>query len=144
MKLSIISASVALVFGYLSAADIEISAPFIKATPPNSANSAAFMSIKNSSKNDIDLLGGSAPFAKNLELHIHTHENGMTKMVKIPKITIPAGGETQLKPGDLHIMLIGIDKPIKEGDKLGFSLDFSNGETINLKDIEAKKIMHKK
>ncbi len=50
----------------------------------------------------------------------------MMEMRKIDRIPIPANGQVELKSGGLHLMLIGLTKPLKAGDKVSFTLQFSN------------------
>lgn len=123
------------------AKDIEISNIFAKATPPTAKNSAIFMKITNNSNKDIVLLGGSNNLSKFTEIHTHKHEDGMMKMIQIPELKIPANSSVELKPGGLHIMLIGLKEAgVKEGQKLNLTLNFNNGEKIELDNIIAKKI----
>ena len=125
----------------LNAADVEISNIYAKATPPNAQNSAMFFDIKNNTDKVIKLIGASSPASKTSELHTHQHVDGMMKMVQVENIEVPAMGETHLKPGGLHVMLMGINAPIKEGDKLEATFEFDNGEKIFVKDIEAKPVV---
>lgn len=136
---SVFVASIAL------AGNIEVSDAYFKATPPNAKNSAAFMKIKNNSNQDIALIGGTNNLSEFTEFHTHVKEDGMMKMIKVEKIIVPAKGSAELKPGDLHVMLIGLKNPVKVGDKVNLTLDFDNGEKIELKNLIAKEIkpMHK-
>ncbi len=54
-------------------------------------------------------------------------------MKKIDAIDIPAGKSVQLKPGGYHIMLIGLKKPLKVGDKVELNLKFGKAGTINVR-----------
>ena len=67
----------------------------------------------------------------------------MMEMVQVDSIEVPANGETKLMPGGLHVMLMDINAPIKEGDKIEATLGFDNGEKITIKDIEAKAVVKK-
>ena len=111
------------------ASDITIQEPYVRATPPNLPNSAAFMRLKNSSNKNIAVVNATSNVSKVVELHTHDMKDGVLKMYKIPKIDIPANGETVLKPGGLHIMFIGLYNPLVKGEKVTFTLEFSNGET---------------
>jgi copper(I)-binding protein len=51
--------------------------------------------------------------------------NGMMRMRKLDRIALPAG-KTDLT-GDLHIMLIDLKAPLKEGDQVALTLEFENG-----------------
>ena len=115
------------VSGISMAKGINIEAPYIREVPPGVPTSALFLTIKNDKDHAIDLTRASGEIAKNIELHEHTHQDGMMVMRQVKKITIPAHGQTELKPGGYHIMLIGLNKKIKAGDKINLKLHFSDG-----------------
>ncbi|CUU71298.1 Copper metallochaperone%2C bacterial analog of Cox17 protein [Campylobacter hyointestinalis] len=133
-----LSAALAAVFAF--GADIDVNGAFAKATAPNVQNSAAFMTITNNTDQNISLVSASNSVSKFTELHTHVSENGMKKMIQIPQIDIPAKSSIELKPGGLHIMMIGLSKAVNPGDKVDLTLNFSNGKSIDLKGVEAKKL----
>lgn len=114
-------------------AKIEVENPYVREVPPNMPNSAVFMKIENESDKRVDLISASSDVAKNVELHTHSMVNGMMKMYRVEKITIEANSETSLQPGGFHIMLIGLNKKLKESDIVEVELTFSNGEKIQIK-----------
>lgn len=123
------------------ASSISVENAYARATPPNLPNSAAFMSIKNSSNSDIALVSAESNIAKNVELHTHDMKNGIMKMYQVPKIDIKANSTTTLKPGGFHVMLIGLkNKPLRPDRKVNIKLNFSNGESINIS-APVKKVM---
>ncbi len=114
--------------------------PYVREVPPGQMTSATFLTIKNDSDKDVALIKANSDVAKHVELHEHVHDNGMMKMRQVPKIIIPAKGETVLKPGGYHIMLIGLNRKIKAGDIVDLTLEFDNGDKKPIK-AEVKKIM---
>lgn len=138
LLLSTLGASICLA---VSMQNIEILNPYARATPPNTKNSAIFMDIKNNTDKPIKLIAVSSPASQIGEIHTHTKIDGMMKMIQIDNIEIPAMGEANLKPGGLHLMLINIKAPIKEGDKIDATLRFDNGDVVNLTDIPAKNVV---
>ncbi len=116
--------------------------PYVRAVPPGQTISAAFMQLKNTSDQKHAIVNAKSTIAKVVELHTHTHENGMMKMRQVEKMEIPANGETILQPGGLHIMLIDLHDALKLDQKVALTLEFEDGST---KDIEApvRKIMMK-
>lgn len=113
---------------YASQADhISVENPFAREVPPGAPASASFMTLKNDSAEQIDIIAAHSDVAKVIELHTHTDDNGVMRMRKIPQIEIPANGTTELKPGGLHIMLIGPHNPIKVGDTVTVTLEFKDG-----------------
>lgn len=49
------------------------------------------------------------------------------KMRPVPAIAVKAHGQTQLKPGSFHIMLIELKQPLKEGETVALTLGFDDG-----------------
>ena len=121
------SAAVALMAG-----DITVENPYAKEVAPNMKNSAAFMTIKNTSDKKISLVTARNDSSAITELHTHGKKDGMMVMYKVEKIEIPAHGEALLKPMGLHVMLIGLNKQLKEGDTVNLELVFDNGESVKV------------
>ena len=122
------------------AKDIDVVSPYIREVPPGVTTSAAFLTLKNNTDKASSLVKVSSYAAKNIELHEHTHKDGMMEMRQVEKIIIPAQGETTLKPGGYHIMLIALTRKIKSGDKVTLELEFDNGDKQQI-EAEVKRIM---
>ena len=101
--------------------------PYVRLAPPNAPASGAFMVIRNTASADRQLLRAESPAAKTVELHTHLNDNGVMKMREVPQIEIKAHGQTELKPGSYHVMLINLTQPLKEGDMVPISLRFDDG-----------------
>ncbi len=121
-------------------AEVNVDQPYARAVPPGQPNSAAFMTLKNNGDEDVALVSASSSVAKVVELHTHTQENGVMMMRKIPEIDIKANGEVELKPGGLHIMLIGLKQNLANDDTIDLTLNFSDGSSDKL-DIKVKSVM---
>jgi copper(I)-binding protein len=107
--------------------NIQVQHPYARAVPPGQPNSAAFMTLRNMGDKANAVVAASSPAANVVELHTHTMEDGMMKMRRVEQIEIPANGETELKPGGLHIMLIGLKQQLKSGMKVALTLKFADG-----------------
>ncbi|MBF0265251.1 MAG: copper chaperone PCu(A)C [Gammaproteobacteria bacterium] len=127
---------------------IKIMNPYVRAVPPGQQNSASFMQLINNSGNNIDVISAESDISKVVELHTHTMHNGMMQMRQIEKIAIPANGKTVLKPGGLHVMLIGLKSELKIGQMIEIKLNFSDGSgqkiTAPVKEIMMKGMMKHK
>ncbi len=55
-------------------------------------------------------------------------KEGMMDMRRITNLSIPAGGETQLKPGAKHLMLMGPREPLTRGQKVSLTFVFQSGK----------------
>lgn len=116
----------------LYAGAIEITNAYVREVPPTMTNSAAYMTLANETDRDVAVIDGASDASKVVELHTHDNVNGMMQMKRVPRIVIPAKGETQLKPGGLHLMLIGLKKPLKQGDNVAVSIQFDNNESVTI------------
>lgn len=106
---------------------VEVVNPTARPNPPGQKQTAAYMILRNRDKREHTLVKASSPAAGATELHTVVKENGMMKMRPVEKIAIKAGGETRLQPGGLHIMLINLKAPLKEGGKITLTLTFGDG-----------------
>lgn len=119
--------------GTLFASSLSVNNAYVRATPPGLPNSAAFLSITNSSDKDISLLTASSDASKVAELHTHDMKDGIMTMYQVPKIDIKANSTTTLKPGGFHVMLLGLKtRPLKEDMNVEIVLNFSNGQHIKV------------
>ena len=98
---------------------------WVRAVPPVSDNTAAYFTISNGTKQDDTVLHVSSAAAEHAELHtVIVEPDGARRMQKMPHVTVKAGSELELKPGGYHLMLIGLKKPLKEGDKVSIEMIF--------------------
>ena len=97
---------------------------WIQEMPASKPLTAAHMIIDNVSGKETALIGARAGIAGAVELHRAEMDNGMMRMHKLDRIPVPIG-KTDLT-GELHIMLIGLKAPLKEGDQVALTLQFEN------------------
>ncbi len=112
-----------------AADSISVSDPYVRMAPPGAQATAAFMLLKNAGDKDVKLVKAGSDASKITELHTHINDNGVMKMRPVPSIEIKAKSETALKPGGLHIMMIDLKGPMKEGDKVAVTLSFDDGSS---------------
>ena len=129
-RLTLLLAASALSTSLLAAdASLTVSDAYVRAVPPGTPTSLAFMTIKNSGNVDRKLVKADSPVAKTVELHNHTNENGVMKMRQVKEIEIKAKGQAELKSGSYHVMLIDLKQTLKEGDTVPVTLTFDDGST---------------
>jgi copper(I)-binding protein len=77
-------------------------------------------------------MGGETVAAERVEVHNMSMDGGVMTMRPVEGgLEIPAGGAVELKPGGLHLMLIGLKAPLTEGGSVPLTLVFDNGERID-------------
>jgi periplasmic copper chaperone A len=136
-QLSLLAASLLFSLGALAATADQVSVdnPYVRLAPPGAPVAGAFMVIRNGGDKDIKVLKADNPASKVTELHTHLNEGGVMKMRQVPGIDIKAKGEAVLQPGGLHVMLIDLKAPLKEGDVVPITLSFDDGSS---KTVDAK------
>lgn len=96
---------------------------------PSVLTTAAYMTLENKSGTDDILIGADYPGAAMTELHTIVEDNGVMRMDEVDGIDIPAGETAVLAPSGNHIMLMGLEGPLNEGDTVDLLLTFEqNGE----------------
>ncbi len=130
-RLSLLSLGLLLSAGVLagSADNVVVQDPYVRLAPPSAPATGAFMVLRNTGSKDVKVVKADNPVSKVTELHTHINDNGVMKMRPVPGIDIKAGGEAVLKPGSLHVMLIDLKAPMKEGEVVPITLTFEDGST---------------
>ena len=71
------------------------------------------------------------------EMHEMAMDGNVMRMRQVSAIPLPAGKPVELKPGGLHLMLMGLKAPLKAGESVAFTLvvEGADGkrETLELK-----------
>ena len=95
---------------------------------------AVFFVIQNAGTADDTLTAAQSDVARKTELHTHQMDaNGVMKMREIEGgIAIPAGGSHALRRGGDHVMLMGLDAPLQDGETISLSLEFEQAGTVTL------------
>jgi copper(I)-binding protein len=135
--LSLLAAGLLLSTGVLAGAadNVTVQDPYVRLAPPNAPATGAFMVIRNNGESDVKVLKADNPLSRVTELHTHINDGGVMKMRPVPGIEIKAKGEAVLKPGGLHVMLIDLKAPMKEGDSVPITLTFDDGSS---KQVDAR------
>jgi copper(I)-binding protein len=93
---------------------------------------AAYMQIVNDKGMDVELVEVESSAAMMNEIHKTVLENGVSQMVRINTLLIPASSTVMLKPQGIHIMLMGLKQNLKVGETISLLLVFKDGTNISL------------
>ena len=102
---------------------IEVIHPWARPTIPNRPG-AAYFGVHNLGDAPDRLIGARAEGVGKIELHKAEQKDGVMTMAPIDAVEIPAGGMADLGPGGVHLMMFGIDPPLKVGGTLEMTLIF--------------------
>lgn len=123
--------TVSLAFGAETAKEaggsIELLNASARATLPGMSSSAAYMTIRNTGQEPVQIQALDSPLALKSELHTTDMSNGMMSMRRIDNLQINPGEVVELKPGGYHIMLMGLKQPIAANSEIPIIITFSNG-----------------
>ena len=103
-----------------------------RATPGGAHNGAAYVTIENRGPDADRLTAVSSPAAARAALHSHAMEAGVMKMRPVAAVEVAAGAVTAMKPGGLHIMLMGLAAPLVEGGSFPLTLTFERAGALTL------------
>ncbi len=110
---------------------LTISNPWARASTGGPRPGAAYLTIVNKGGAD-NLTKASSPVAGRVELHRILHDGDRARMGRIGKIRLPKGKSVELKPGGLHIMLMGLKRRLKEGETFPLSLYFAEAGKVDV------------
>ena len=116
--------------------DLYVKHPYSVPSIAGAKNGVAyFKSIKNSGANADQLISVRAQVAERAELHEMKMEGDVMKMRPLSSIDIPAGSEVSFakgNPNGFHLMLLGLKKPLKDGDRFPVWLTFKHAGEVEV------------
>jgi periplasmic copper chaperone A len=110
---------------------ITINRPYAKATVTGQPVAGGYLKLTNRGRAD-RLLSATSPVAKSIALHAMSMQGDVMQMREVPAIYLPKGKTIQLKPGDLHLMFMGLQAPLKVGDSFPLKLKFEQAGEIEV------------
>jgi copper(I)-binding protein len=103
-------------------------------SPGMSQTGGVFMTIENRGSTGDALIGATTPVCSTVELHESVLEGDVMRMrpVEGGRIVVPAGAVVELKPGGLHLMLIGLQEMLVPGGSFVLTLEFEQAGTVDV------------
>ncbi len=111
---------------------LAIEQPFARATPPAAEVGGAYMTIDNKGAAADRLVRVSSPAAGQVQIHSMAMDGNVMRMHEIAGLDLPAGKSVALKPGGLHLMMLGLRHPLTEGSRIPMTLTFEHAGTIDI------------
>ncbi len=112
--------------------NLQIIKPSVRATSPGQLISSAYLTIENKGSTTDRLVAVSFARAKEVQLHEMKMDGDKMMMRQMTGIEIPANGSVELKPGGYHLMLMGLDSAIKDGEQLKMTLQFEKAGKVDV------------
>jgi copper(I)-binding protein len=111
---------------------IVVTAAWARATPPGAKVGVAYLTIENRGSEEVRLRGATVDAASSASIHETIEENGIAKMHPVSDLAVAAGASLEMRPGGLHLMLMDLHAPIKQGDDLSITLEFANAGRVTV------------
>ena len=105
-------------------ARVTVTDAVIRPAPAGAPVTAAYMTLRNTGPKPVALTGASCTCATEVTAHESSSEGGEMRMRAAPRVTIPPHGVVTFKPGGLHLMAMGLGRPLKAGDRTTMRLSF--------------------
>ena len=118
------------VFAESPSDDLVFEQAYVRALPPTQTVTAAFMRLVNNGNTPIVIIGAQSTISEKAEIHAHSHRNGMMRMERVNRISVPAHGEFVLASGGHHLMLIGLKQVLLESDSVVIELVAEDGRVF--------------
>ena len=101
---------------------------YARSARPNAPTGAAFMMLMNTTDTDVKIIGVRSEVAKRVELHTHIDKGeGVMQMTQIEGgIAILAGESHMMKRGGDHVMLMGLNDSLVDGETITITFEFEN------------------
>lgn len=110
---------------------LKIQGAWVRAMPPGSDATAAYMTLINDGDTPLRLTGANTPVAKSASPMITTKKEvsgtEVLGMQGVDALVIPPHGRCELKPGGNHLMIMGLLDHPKPGEKIKLTLRFDPG-----------------
>jgi periplasmic copper chaperone A len=112
---------------------LEIGHPWARATPPTAPTAGGFLSVTNTGTVSDRLISVSSPAAETVQIHEMKMEGNVMRMREYEGgLEIAPGATVTLAPGNLHLMMMGLKAPFKQGEKVPMTLVFEKAGKIDV------------
>jgi len=116
-----------------TAGSIEVSNPWMRATPRGADVAGAYMSVANKGTEPDRLIGGSIAGVSGFEIHRMEMDGGVAKMRPVGGgLEIKPGQSVTLTPSSFHIMLMGLKQSFQQGQHVKGTLTFQKAGKLDV------------
>lgn len=111
---------------------VNASKVWIRQSPPGVSVLAGYFTLQDLTDKALELDSVTSPDFGSVEMHRSLVKDGQEQMEPVPRITLPAHGSLEFKPGSYHLMLMQPKKNLFAGDIVTLTLAFSDGSQLTL------------
>ncbi len=94
---------------------------------------AVYFTLANGGGAPDRLIGVTTRVAEVAEIHQTRVQDGVARMVPVPEgVIVPPGERVVFGPGSYHVMLMGLRRPLRPGDRFTMTLSFEQSDSITV------------
>jgi copper(I)-binding protein len=93
-------------------------------------NGIGYLVLANHGRSADTLEKVESPIAARVEVHAMSMTGGVMSMKKVDRVAVPPGGQTTFASGGYHLMLFGLTRTLKAGDRAPVTLTFASGAKV--------------
>jgi len=110
---------------------------WVKLPAPGDTQAMAFVTIENPTMYGIYVTSATADVAGKVELR-DAGQSGDARLKPVEFISVPAYDRVDMGPDGPHLMLLGLKRPLKEGDNVALTLSTDNAGMLEVAAIVRK------
>ena len=132
IRVPVVFLSLVLLASGYAHAEVTAKDAWVRGTVPAQKTSAGYVTL--TSTEDVKVVGASSPVARRAEIHASMMMGGVNHMHSVDAIALPAGKPVELKPGGQHVMLMELNRQLKQGETVPivFTLEGKDGKRTQL------------
>jgi periplasmic copper chaperone A len=114
----------------VQAGALTIVEPWSRATPGGARVGVGYLVIEHRGAASDRLLRLESDVSASAEVHETVTEAGVARMRPVDAVVIAPNGRLEFRPGGYHLMLSGLTRPLKEGERFAATLVFERAGRV--------------
>lgn len=111
------------------AADLRVEDAWIRLLP-GAAPAGGYFVLHNSARQPAVLVSAASAAFGHVMMHRTTEEAGVSRMLHVDSVDVPAGGKVSFAPGGYHLMLMQPTRKLAPGERIPVMLEFLGGRQV--------------
>lgn len=111
------------------AADLRVEDAWIRLLP-GGAPAGGYFVLHNGARQPAVLVSTTSAAFVQVMMHKTTEEGGVSSMLHVNSVDVPAGGKVVFAPGGYHLMLMQPTRKLAPGERIPVTLKFLGGRQI--------------
>lgn len=110
-------------------AAIEVSDARLRSPLPGQTTAVVYLQLTNQREESVELMGASLVGAQSVEIHQHSHRDGMMRMRRVASVGVEPGATLAFSPGGYHFMVFDFSMGT---EPLVLTLQFSDNHQLQV------------